>query len=151
LNGGKLTKDTVRDILTSKGNTVWFTLPAASVFDALRVLADRDIGALVVIDNDRLVGIFSERDYARKVVLQGKVSRQTTVSEAMTAPVMTVGPEKTIDECMRLMTDRHIRHLPVMQYGALIGVISIGDVVKSIIADQQSTIGHLEDYIVGRR
>jgi CBS domain-containing protein len=141
----------VRDILRTKGKQVWHTKPESSVYDALQLMAQNDIGAVLVLDRDKVAGIFSERDYARKVVLQGKSSRGTEIRDVMTVNVVTVGPGNTIGDCMRIMTEKRIRHLPVLEDGVLIGLISIGDVVKSIIADQQFTIGHLEDYISGRR
>ena len=141
----------VRDILRTKGKQVWHTAPESSVYDALQLMAEKEIGALLVLAGDTVAGIFSERDYARKVVLHGRSSRDTRVGDVMTDNVVTVGPGHTIGDCMRVMTEKRIRHLPVLEDGVLIGLISIGDVVKSIITDQQSTIGHLEDYISGRR
>ncbi len=141
----------VSDILRIKGNGVWSTTPDASVYDALQLMAERDIGALLVLEAGQIAGIFSERDYARKVVLRGKFSRDTKLRDVMTRSVVTVTPGHSIADCMRIMTDRHIRHLPVVNDGTLVGLVSIGDVVKSIITDQQATIGHLEDYITGRR
>jgi CBS domain-containing protein len=114
-------------------------------------MADKNIGALVVMDGERLAGIFSERDYARRVILKGKTSRELSVSEVMTREVISVRPDQTILDCMELMTERHIRHLPVLDAGRLIGVVSIGDVVKNIISDQKDTINHLKEYITGRR
>lgn len=141
----------VRQLLQSKGHNVWSTTPETSVYDALQLMADKNVGALVVMDGERLAGIFSERDYARKVILKGKTSRELSVADIMTTDVVSVRPEQTIVDCMELMTDRHIRHLPVLDAGRVAGVISIGDVVKSIISDQKDTINHLEDYITGRR
>lgn len=141
----------VRQLLQSKGHNVWSTTPETSVYDALQLMAERNIGALVVMNAERLAGIFSERDYARKVILKGKTSRELSVAEVMTTDVVSVRPEQTIVDCMELMTDRRIRHLPVLDAGRVVGVISIGDVVKSIISDQKDTITHLEDYITGRR
>ncbi len=142
---------TVRQILKSKGHQIWSISPAASVYEALQLMAARDIGALVVVEADRLVGIFSERDYARKVILHGKSSRETRVEEIMTSRVAVVGPERTTEECMALMTDKHIRHLPVMEGERLIGLISIGDVVKAVISNQEFVITQLENYITGER
>lgn len=142
---------TVRHVLEAKGHEVWSTSPESSVFAALGRLAEKDIGALLVMEDDRVVGIFSERDYARKVALQGKDSRKTTVGEVMTARVLGVHQEQTIHECMALMTAHRIRHLPVMEAGRVVGVISIGDVVKTIIAEQQFKIEQLENYITGER
>ncbi len=142
---------TVSQILKSKGQQIWSISPAASVYEALQLMAAKDIGALVVMEADRLVGIFSERDYARKVILHGKSSRETRVDEIMTPRVVVVGPERTTEECMALMTDKHIRHLPVMDGDRLIGLISIGDVVKAVISNQKFAISQLENYITGRR
>jgi CBS domain-containing protein len=140
---------TVREVLQTKGNEAWSVRPESSVYDALQMMADKDIGALLVIDKGNLVGVFSERDYARKVILKGKTSRETTVREIMSQKVYYVHPEQTMEECMAVMTDLHIRHLPVLSNSALVGVISIGDVVKSIISDQQFMIDQLEKYISG--
>jgi CBS domain-containing protein len=142
---------TVRQILQSKGQQVWTISPSASVFEALQLMAARDIGALVVVEADRLVGIFSERDYARKVILHGKTSRETQVREVMTSRVAYVRPEQTTEECMALMTEKHIRHLPAMEGDRLIGLISIGDVVKAVISNQAFVINQLENYISGER
>jgi CBS domain-containing protein len=140
---------TLRRILAHKPE-IYATGPHATVLEALKVMAEKNIGALVVVSGDQLVGIFSERDYARKVILRGKSSRDTPVREVMTSPVVTVGPHTTAEECMALMTERHIRHLPVLEFGRLVGVISIGDVVKTIVEQQQFTIQQLESYITGR-
>jgi CBS domain-containing protein len=142
---------TVSQCLQSKGGEIWSTRPDVSVYQALEMMAERDIGALLVLDGEKLVGIFSERDYARKVILQGKSSRDTWVSEIMTSRVVFVRPEHTIEECMALMTDKHIRHLPVLDGERLVGVISIGDVVKAIISEQKFVIEQLEHYITGER
>ena len=143
---------TVGQILRRKGHDIWSISPDAMVYEALELMADKNIGALVVLENDELVGIFSERDYARKVVLQGKTSRQTEIREVMTSRVNCVHPEQTTDECMALMTAKHIRHLPVLDEDeSLVGVISIGDVVKAIISDQEFVIEQLENYIKGVR
>ncbi len=142
---------TVRDLLNSKGYAIWAVSPHHTVFEALQVMAEHNIGAVVVLEGEELLGILSERDYARKVILHGKTSRTTPVHEIMTPRVITVRPEQTIEECMALMTEHHIRHLPVMDKGKLIGVISIGDVVKAIISEQEFVIGQLETYIMGRR
>jgi CBS domain-containing protein len=137
----------VRDILEIKGREVWSIGPSESVFDALKLMAEKGIGALVVLEAGKVVGIISERDYARKVILQGRSSPTTLVSEIMTARVAYAQLQQNIDECMAIMTERRIRHLPVMEDGLLIGVISIGDLVKSIIAEQQFIIEQLERYI----
>jgi CBS domain-containing protein len=142
---------TVRDLLRVKGKETWSTTPDASTYAALQLMADKNVGALLVLESGKLVGIFSERDYARKVVLKGKVSRETPVSEIMTADVQTVSPGHSVEHCMELMTEKRIRHLPVVEQDTLVGVISIGDVVKGIISDQQHHITQLEDYITGRR
>jgi CBS domain-containing protein len=143
---------TVGQILRKKGHDIWSVGPDTTVYEALQMMADKNVGALVVLENGELVGIFSERDYARKIVLQGKTSRQTAVSEIMTSRVNCVHPEQTTDECMALMTAKHIRHLPVLdEDDRLIGVISIGDVVKAIISDQEFVIEQLENYIKGVR
>ena len=143
---------TVGQILRKKGHDIWSVGPDTTVYEALQMMADKNVGALVVLENGELVGIFSERDYARKIVLQGKTSRQTAVSEIMTSRVNCVHPEQTTDECMALMTAKHIRHLPVLdEDDRLEGVISIGDVVKAIISDQEFVIEQLENYIKGVR
>jgi CBS domain-containing protein len=139
----------VRDILQEKGREIWKVPPQTTVFDALRLMADRNIGALLVLEGEKLAGIFSERDYARKVILKGKASKDTAVSEIMTAVVVTVRPSHTVEECMELMTANRIRHLPVLDGEELAGVISIGDVVKAIISDREFTIKQLENYITG--
>ena len=137
----------VRDILEIKGREVWSIGPSESVFDALKLMAEKGIGALVVLEAGKVVGIISERDYARKVILQGRSSPTTLVSEIMTARVAYAQLQQNIDECMAIMTERRIRHLPVIEDGLLIGVISIGDLVKSIIAEQRFIIEQLERYI----
>jgi CBS domain-containing protein len=139
----------VRDLLADKGSEVWGVAPDSSVLDALRVMAERRVGALLVLEGETLVGLFSERDYARKVVLMGKSSRQTPVKDIMSTDVVCIAPEEDIDECMALMTDNRIRHLPVMNDGKLQGIISIGDVVKAAIAEREQVIQHLERYITG--
>lgn len=141
----------VRELLRNKGHQLWSVTPQTSVFDALALMAEKNIGATVVVDESgALEGIFSERDYARKVVLKGKSSRELRVSEIMTTKVYSVDPGQKISECMELMTDHRIRHLPVVENGKLLGIISIGDVVKSIIEKQESVIEQLESYITGR-
>ncbi len=142
---------TAGDLLKIKGYDVLSITPDSSVYEALQLLAKNNVGALLVIQSGTLEGIFSERDYARKLVLKGKFSKNTEVREVMTGNVVTIKPEDNIEYCMGLMTDRRIRHLPVMKGGCVIGVISIGDIVKAIIADQKSTIGLLEEYITGGR
>ena len=139
-------------ILKSKADAgVYSIAPAASVFDALKLMAEKNIGSLLVIEGDAIVGIVTERDYARKVALLGRSSPLTQVREVMTAAVMFVGPEQTSDHCMALMTGHRLRHLPVVEDGKLLGVISIGDLVKDIISEQQFIIEQLERYITGER
>ncbi len=140
---------TVRQLLRTKPADVWTIGPEASVFDALRLMADKDIGALLVVEAGKLVGVFSERDYARKVVLHGKSSKTTTVGELMTQLVFYVRPEQTVEECLALMTAKHIRHLPVLEGTQLVGIVTIGDVGKEIISQQRFTIENLENYITG--
>jgi len=139
----------VRDILEVKGRDVWSIGPDASVFDALKLMAEKDVGALVVLDGGNLVGIISERDYARKIALLGRASPTTQVKEIMTPRVASVDPEQNVNECMALVTEKRIRHLPVLENEKLIGLISIGDLVKSIITEQQFIIEQLERYIKG--
>ncbi len=141
--------DTVHDLLGAKPPVVWTVEPDTSVYDALQLMADKDIGAVLVLENGTLVGIFSERDYARKVVLRGKTSRETTVGELMTRVLFYVTPRQTIEECLALMTEKRVRHLPVLDGTRLVGVVSIGDVGKAIISEQRTTIHHLESYITG--
>jgi CBS domain-containing protein len=136
-------------LLQSKGREVYAIAPGASVLDAVRQMAERHIGALLVIEEGRLEGIVSERDYARKVVLNGRSSTTTAVREIMSAPVVTIGPDQTVEDAMRLMTSRRIRHLPVTQGRELLGVVSIGDLVKSVIEEQRHTIEDLRSYIQG--
>jgi len=140
---------TVRQILHSKGNRIWSVAPHTTVFEALVLMAEKDIGAVVVVEGGKLVGIFSERDYARKVVLKGRSSKDTEVAELMTTDVFYVHQDQTIDDCMALMTKKHIRHLPVLDGDNLVGVITIGDAVKAVIADQEVMISSLENYIQG--
>jgi len=139
----------VRQILEIKGNDIWSIGPDATVYDALRMMADKDIGALLVMEGEKLVGIVSERDYARKVVLKGKTSANTHIREIMTSALITVHPGQTVHECMELMTNKHIRHLPVLLDNKVLGIISIGDVVKNIIYQQRETIKDLERKVTG--
>jgi CBS domain-containing protein len=141
----------VKDILAAKGRQVWTVKPDATVFQALERMAEKNVGALVVLDGERLIGVLSERDYARKIILEGRTSRQTRVREIMSDEVICVDAERTIEECMAVMTHRRIRHLPVLEGDRLAGVISIGDVVNAIISEQQNWIRDLEDYITVRR
>ncbi|MFZ0662021.1 MAG: CBS domain-containing protein [Acidobacteriaceae bacterium] len=140
---------TIGILLKRKTGEVWSISPAASVYEAIKLMADKRIGAVLVTEKHELVGILSERDYARKIVLQEKSSKDTAVSEIMTAPVTFVSPQHTVGDCMRVITDKRIRHLPVLQDGAIVGLISIGDLVNWIITEQQETIRHLEAYITG--
>ena len=140
---------TVRELLNLKGRDVWSIQPEKTVSDALKILAEKNIGALLVLDDGKLIGIFSERDYSRKIFLSGKSSKETKVEEVMTEEVCFVTPDTNIEECMALFTNKHIRHLPVMESDQLIGVISIGDVVNKIICEQKFAIGELENYISG--
>jgi CBS domain-containing protein len=142
---------TVKQLIQQKGNAVWSISPDANVYEALKLLAEKDVGALLVVDQDRIAGIISERDYARKVILKGKTSMETPVREIMTSRVFTVKPDQTIEDCMAMMTTNRIRHLPVVDGERLVGVISIGDVVKAIISQQEFVIEQLENYITGRQ
>jgi len=139
----------VRHLLADKGSDVIATVPDAPVIDAIRTMAEKRIGALLVILDGRLTGIVSERDYARKVVLRGRSSSDTKVAEIMTAEVITVGPDHTVDQCMRICTDQRVRHLPVVDGDAVIGVLSIGDLVKAVINEQHEQIEQLQRYIAG--
>ena len=140
----------VREILKAKAIKETYTVqPTTKVLEALKLMSDKGVGALLVVDNRRLVGIVTERDYARKVILMARSSKTATVSEIMSTNIFTVSPDQTIDECMELLTEKRVRHLPVMDEGRLMGLISIGDVVKTIISVQESTIQHLEQYIRG--
>jgi CBS domain-containing protein len=140
---------TVRQLLGHKGYAVHTVSPGASVFEALQLMATHDVGALVVVEEGEVAGLVSERDYARKVVLRGKISRDTSVSEIMTREVIHVTSQETVETCMALMTEHRVRHLPVLENGQLAGIVSIGDVVKAIMEMQQSTIEELEHYIQG--
>jgi len=142
---------TVSDILQTKGREVWTITPETIVFDALKMMADKNVGALMVMDGAKVTGILSERDYARKVILHGRSSRELETREIMSTNVYFVSPEQNIEDCMALFTNKRVRHLPVLQNDQLIGIISIGDVVKAVIAEQESTIKHLENYITGGR
>lgn len=138
---------TVREILKKKGSDIYSISPQATVYEALQVMADKNIGAVLVIEKGKLVGILSERDYARKVILKGKASKETTVADLMTKNVLYVSPDKNVEDCMFLMTTKNIRHLPVIEDDRLIGIISINDVVKIIIAEQKFAIDTLEKYM----
>ncbi len=138
---------TIRQLLQLKGNDIWSIAPDATVMEALKMMADKDVGALLVMEGDKLVGIISERDYARKVILFGKTSRETLVNEIMTSTVYTIHPEQTIEEVMDMMTNKRIRHVPVVVDEHVLGVISIGDVVKDIIYKQRQVISEMEKYV----
>ena len=138
---------TVSQVLRSKGHEYWYIAPSSTAYEALDVMAGKNVGALLVMEQGNLVGIFSERDYARKVILKGRSSKATTVAELMTSPPICIDSAKSLRECMVLMTKNHIRHVPVMDNGMLSGVVSIGDIVNTIISEQESTIEDLSSYI----
>ena len=138
---------TVRRLLAEKGRSIYWVSPGASVYTAIEQMATRGVGALLVMEGDRLAGVVSERDYARRVILRGRSSRETRVEEIMTAEVVCVDPDRNVEECMALMTERRIRHLPVVEGGQVIGVISIGDVVRAALDDRDFHIQQLESYI----
>jgi CBS domain-containing protein len=139
----------VKDILNSKGHEIWSVKPHDTVFDAIKLMADKSIGSLLVMNGDKLVGIVTERDYARKVILEGKSSKDLSVKEVMITKVLCVSPNRTVDECMALVTDKRVRHLPVLDHKHVVGVISIGDLVKAVISEQQILIEQLQHYISG--
>lgn len=140
----------VKNILATKGSSIFAITPSTTVYQALELMVEKNVSALLVMENDTLAGIFTERDYARKVALKGKSSKDTLIGDIMTSNLVTVSSESSIDECMELMTGKYIRHLPVVDAGKLSGIISIGDVVRSIIKEQKSIIGHMEQYIAGQ-
>jgi len=140
---------TVKELLREKGSEVWTIAPKITVYEALELMSGKNIGALVVVESGNVVGMFTERDYARKVILKGRSSKTTTVGELMITDVLYVSPEDTIENCMALMTDKRLRHLPVMDNDQLAGLISIGDIVRVIISDREFTIRELERYITG--
>jgi len=142
---------TVKELIQAKGNEYWWVEPETPVLDALNMMAVKNVGALLVLDSGELVGILSERDYARKVILKGKSSKDTPASEIMSENVAYVTPDHSVQECMALMTNRRIRHLPVMEDQKIAGVISIGDVVKAIISDQEFIIEQLDQYVHGNQ
>ena len=139
----------VGTLLDRKGRKVFSIAPDASVYSAIEEMAERGVGALVVLQDGRLAGILSERDYTRKVILAGRLSRETRAEEIMSSEVLTVEPEATVGHCLRLMSERRVRHLPVMENGVVVGVLSIGDLVKKVIAEQENTIDQLQSYITG--
>jgi len=140
---------TVGEIVQFKGRQIWSIEPDKPVYDAIKMMADKNIGALLIIQDDQMFGIVSERDYARKVILKGKSSRKTSCREIMTDSVVSVSKDYSVNECMQLFTQKHIRHLPVVDAGKVIGMVSIGDIVKTIITDQENTIEQLQRYITG--
>ncbi len=137
----------INELLKSKGHDVWAIAPGDVVYNAIKMMADKGVGALLVMDGDKLAGIISERDYARKVILQGRSSKDTQVRDIMTTPVICARPEQTVEVGMALMTEKRIRHLPIVEEGRIVGVVSIGDLVKSVLAEKEFLIGQLETYI----
>ena len=136
-------------LLHHKGSALWSIAPEATVFEAIQLMADKNIGSLLVMSGDRLVGMFTERDYTRKIALQGKTSKATRVAEILTSDIISVTPEQTVEECMRLMTENRVRHLPVLEKGKVRGLVSIGDLVNWTISAQDAAIAQMEQYIAG--
>lgn len=143
------TVGSIREILTHKGNTTWTVSPDATVFEAIQLMAEKNIGALLVMKNNKLAGLITERDYTRKVILKGRSSKETRVNEILAGQVVSVTPDHTVDQCLRLMTEHRVRHLPVLDGSNIAGVVSIGDLVNHVISSQTSTIQQLEAYITG--
>ena len=140
---------TIAQLLNTKGNQIWSVEPNTTIFEALKIMSEKEIGALLVMEDEKLKGIFSERDYARKVILKGKSSKKTPVGELMTKKVFYIDSQKTINDCMAMMTAKRIRHIPVIDDNQVMGIVTIGDVVNQIISEQEVTINHLENYITG--
>lgn len=140
---------TIAQLLNAKGDQIWSVEPKATIFEALEIMSEKEIGALLVMEDGKLKGIFSERDYARKVILKGKSSKETPVGELMTKKVFYMDPQKSINDCMAMMTAKRIRHVPVIEDNQVMGIVTIGDVVNQIISEQEVTINHLENYITG--
>ena len=140
---------TIAQLLNAKGDQIWSVEPKATIFEALEIMSEKEIGALLVMEDGKLTGIFSERDYARKVILKGKSSKETLVEELMTKKVFYIDSQNTINDCMAMMTAKRIRHVPVIEDNQLMGIVTIGDVVNQIISEQEVTINHLENYITG--
>ena len=140
---------TIAQLLNTKGYQIWSVEPKATIFEALEIMSEKEIGALLVMEDGKLTGIFSERDYARKVILKGKSSKETPVGELMTKKVFYIDPQKTTNDCMAMMTAKRIRHVPVIEDNQVMGIVTIGDVVNQIISEQEVTINHLENYITG--
>jgi CBS domain-containing protein len=138
---------TVGAILKRKGKEIWSVAPDQTVYEAIEMMADKGVGALLVVSDGKLAGIISERDYARKVILQGRSSKTMVIQEIMTSPVISVNPGQAVDECMEIMTRNRIRHLPIMEHEKVLGVVSIGDLVKWVVSEQEETIEHLQNYI----
>jgi CBS domain-containing protein len=141
--------DTIGSVLSLKGRELWFIAPTATVYEAIQKMSEKEVGALLVMSDGKLIGIISERDYARKVILKDRSSKQTLVREIMTNPVITVAPSHNVEDCMRTMTENRIRHLPVVDRDQVVGIVSIGDLVNWIITAREATIGHLQSYIEG--
>lgn len=140
---------TIAQLLNAKGDQIWSVEPKATIFEALEIMSEKEIGALLVMEDGKLTGIFSERDYARKVILKGKSSKETLVEELMTKKVFYIDSQNTINDCMAMMTAKRIRHVPVIEDNQVVGIVTIGDVVNQIISEQEVTINHLENFITG--